>query len=88
MALCSRCHTLNGINSVKDNLAALYPGQDSWNPGAIESFLKDIHGVRPFMPPFIGTAAERGALAAYLATLDTERDLPRPPLAAEITSGK
>ena len=87
-ALCSRCHTLNGINPISGNFRALYPGQEEWDPGAIEAFLKNMHGARPFMPPFVGTAAERSALAAYLATLDTERDIPPPPLASESTRGK
>jgi len=85
MLLCSRCHTMNGINSIRGNLARLYPGQSSWDAAAIESFLRNIHGARPFMPPFIGSTAEREALAAYLATLDDHRDIP-PPVSARPTS--
>lgn len=85
MVLCSRCHTLNGINSIGGNLARMYPGRTTWSAAAIESFLKNIHGARPFMPPFIGTAEERGALAAYLATLANRRDIP-PPVAARTIS--
>ena len=84
MVLCSRCHTLNGINSVKDNLAKMYPGQTTWSSAAIESFLKNIHGARSFMPPFIGNADERAALAAYLATLGNRRDIPPPVAVAAI----
>ena len=80
--LCSRCHTLNGINSIRGNLAGLYPGQATWDPAAIESFLKNMHGARAYMPPFIGTVTERSALATYLATLQTRRDLPLPPAGA------
>jgi len=75
MIACSRCHTLNGMNSVSSNLARLYPGQAWWNAGAIDTYIKNIHGARPHMPPFAGTAAERSALAAYLATLYDRRDL-------------
>lgn len=78
MVLCSRCHTMNGINSIRGNLERLYPGQQGWDPAAIETFLKGIHGARPFMPPFIGTPKEREALAAYLATLKDTRDIPPP----------
>jgi len=70
---CSRCHTLNGANSVTANLARLYPGQN-WSPEIIDSYIRNINGARPYMPPFPGNAAERGALAAYLAKLQTNSD--------------
>jgi len=70
---CSRCHTLNGSNSITRNLSRLYPGQ-TWKPEAIDSYVRSIHGARPYMPPFPGTAAERAALAAYLAKLQTTSD--------------
>jgi hypothetical protein len=75
MIACSRCHTLNGVNSISGNLARLYPGQVQWDPVVIDTYIKNIHGPRPHMPPFVGTAAERSALAAYLATLHDHRDL-------------
>ena len=84
MVLCSRCHTLNGINSVKDNLAKMYPGQTTWSSAAIESFLKNIHGARSFMPPFIGNADERAALAAVLGPRGNGRDIPPPVAVAAI----
>jgi len=70
---CSRCHTLTGANSVTANLARLYPGQN-WSPEIIDSYIRNINGARPYMPPFPGNAAERGALAAYLAKLQTNSD--------------
>ena len=70
---CSRCHTLNGANSVTANLARLYPGQ-TWNPEIIDSYIRNINGARSYMPPFPGNAAERAALAAYLAKLQTTSD--------------
>ncbi|RPJ62427.1 MAG: cytochrome c [Acidobacteria bacterium] len=70
---CSRCHTLNGANSVTTNLSRLYPGQP-WNPETIESYIRNIHGARAYMPPFPGNAAERAALAAYLSKLQTTSD--------------
>jgi len=85
MVLCSRCHTLNGVNSIRDNLSRMYQGQTAWDSAAIETFLKNMHGARPYMPPFIGTEAERAALAAYLATLKDRRDIPPP--VAEASDG-
>lgn len=70
---CSRCHTLNGANSVTANLARLYPGQN-WNPEIIDGYIRNINGARPYMPPFPGNAAERAALAAYLAALQNNSD--------------
>jgi mono/diheme cytochrome c family protein len=67
--LCSRCHTRYGLNSVTRKLGAMYPGQDEWSPAAVEAFLKNMHGARPYMPPFVGSPPEREALAAYLASL-------------------
>jgi mono/diheme cytochrome c family protein len=69
MLACSRCHTLNGVNAVGDNLARMYPNQDTWDPKAIDEFLKGMHGARPFMPPFPGTPIEREALSEFLSTL-------------------
>jgi mono/diheme cytochrome c family protein len=70
---CSRCHTLNGANSVRANLARLYPGQ-TWSPEVIDGYIRNINGARPYMPPFPGNAAERAALAAYLAQLQNNQD--------------
>jgi len=70
---CSRCHTLNSANSVTANLSRMYPHQ-TWNPEAIDTYIRNINGARSYMPPFPGTAAERAALAAYLAKLQTTSD--------------
>jgi hypothetical protein len=74
MLACSRCHTLNGINAIRSNLTNLYPGQ-RWEADIIDTYLKNIHGARAHMPPFVGTAAERNALAEYLVTLQDRRDI-------------
>ncbi len=80
MIACSRCHTLNrnGINSIYGNLDRLYPDQ-TWDAETIEAYLKNIHGARPYMPPFIGTAEERSTLAAYLANLQGRQEIVAPP---------
>jgi cytochrome c len=83
MIACSRCHTLNGVNSITGNLSRMYPGSQPWQAEAIDRYVKTIHGARPYMPPFPGNAEERSALAAYLAALQKVRDLPdsrRPPV--------
>ncbi len=85
MVACTRCHTLNGANSIRIKLARLYPGQPKWDPAAIDTYLKNIHGARAHMPPFIGTVEERGALAAYLSTL---RDRPDYFGSANLTLGE
>jgi mono/diheme cytochrome c family protein len=73
MVACSRCHTLGGVNNLPDRLRGLYGGSP-WDAKAIDRFLATIHGARPFMPPFPGSAQEREALAAYLAGLQTKPD--------------
>jgi len=87
MLACSRCHTINGINAVRTNLSRMYPGQDTWDAGAIDQYLKSMHGSRPFMPPFPGNAAEREALAEFLASLKTTHYVaPTPAMAASGSS--
>lgn len=65
---CTRCHTVDGINGVRSALAKLYPDQ-RWQEQKLDLYLSSMHLARPFMPPFPGTVAERGALATYLASL-------------------
>ena len=72
MVACSRCHTLNGLNNLPARLRRLY-GTAPWSPKAIDTYLSTIHGARPFMPPFPGTAEERKALAEFLVSLQTKR---------------
>jgi mono/diheme cytochrome c family protein len=72
MVACSRCHTLNGLNNMPARLRGLY-GNKPWNAKAIDTYISTIHGARPFMPPFPGTARERRVLAEFLASLQTKR---------------
>jgi mono/diheme cytochrome c family protein len=57
---CYACHTAGGWNNdLKAQTARMsYP--------AMSSYIRRIHEVRYFMPPFAGTDAEADALAAYL----------------------
>jgi mono/diheme cytochrome c family protein len=58
---CATCHTLQGPN-------ALVPKVAGWSPAQVDGFVKVQHQVHPFMPPFLGTDAERRALAEFLAS--------------------
>lgn len=65
---CTRCHTTSGVNSVITRLTGLY-GSGPWNRDAITGYLRTMHTVRPYMPPFPGTEEEAGAVADYLVAL-------------------
>ncbi len=57
---CYACHTAGGWNNdLKAQTARM-------SYAAMSSYIKRIHEVRYFMPPFAGTDAEADALAAYL----------------------
>lgn len=68
---CMACHTTSGYRGMNRVLATR-------DEAAIRMFLDLIHygskgnPYRTYMPPFLGSAAERDALAAYLATLNRE----------------
>jgi mono/diheme cytochrome c family protein len=68
---CSRCHTMTGINSLIGNFGAMYGADKPWDREAIASYVATLHTTRSFMPPFPGTAEERGALADFI--LDQRR---------------
>jgi len=58
---CYACHTLGGRN----NDIVRLTGNMSYR--ALEKYIRKIHEVRYFMPPFAGTGQESRALAAYIA---------------------
>ena len=58
---CYACHTINGWNN---DIVTRTAGMSF---GALSSYIKRIHQVRYFMPPFVGNDAEVDALAAYIA---------------------
>ena len=76
---CTRCHTTAGVNGVVAKFERLL-GSGSWDEGAIANYVGNMHGARPFMPPFPGSDAELSALAAYVAQL---RANPEPGLGAQ-----
>ena len=65
---CTRCHTVNGINSIRSQLKKMY-GDKLWQSDVIAAYIENMHGARYFMPPFPGNKAELDALAVYLSTL-------------------
>lgn len=66
---CRVCHTENGINGLK----ALTAG---WSEAAIRNRINNLPGGgTPYMPPFVGTEADKDALAAYLATLNKRGEI-------------
>jgi hypothetical protein len=62
---CRYCHTVNGVNAIKDRVRGLDEAAIFHRIGQLNS------PTTPFMPPFAGTDEERGALAAWLTTLNT-----------------
>ena len=70
---CSRCHTINGINSIRGNLATMY-GDEPWQESLVEQYLGIMHRTRGYMPPFPGNDQEKAALAAYLVWLQSNGD--------------
>lgn len=75
MIACTRCHTVNGINSVRDRLQDMF-GSNPWQADTISAYLGSMHQARTFMPPFPGNAIEKDALADYLVSLQNK---PTPP---------
>jgi mono/diheme cytochrome c family protein len=61
MHQCYACHTVNGWNN------DIVKATSSMSYRALVSYIKKIHEVRYFMPPFAGTEMESRALAAYIA---------------------
>lgn len=61
---CRYCHTINGVNAIKERVKGMDEAAIYHRIGALNS------PATPFMPPFTGTDDERKALAAFLATLN------------------
>ena len=62
---CLSCHEVDGYNPVR-------PLVRGWDEDYLDHQLAKIDTLKGFMPPFIGTVAERRALAHYLASLNQE----------------
>jgi mono/diheme cytochrome c family protein len=64
---CSRCHTTHGISSVVRKFERMYAGKEPLNTEAMKAYIKNMHNVRHYMPPFPGNDAEIDALATFIA---------------------
>lgn len=71
---CASCHTVNGYNSMRFAVKG-------WSWVMIDYQLVHLNELKGFMPPFVGTEAERKALGAWLASLNP------PPASIEIDPG-
>lgn len=64
---CSRCHTSHGISSVVRKFERMYGTDTPLNSEAMKVYIKNMHNVRHYMPPFPGNDDELDALAAWVA---------------------
>ena len=68
MLTCSRCHTGHGVNGVAGHLQRMF-GDQPWTPDLTAGYIENMHTLRPYMPPFPGTAGELQRLGVYLQHL-------------------
>jgi mono/diheme cytochrome c family protein len=59
---CAACHTVEGYNGIK-------PLVKNWTADFAAHQIDRLNMLKGYMPPFLGTPAERDALAAYLVSL-------------------
>lgn len=76
MHQCYACHTVNGKNNDIVKLTS------SMSYNALVSYIRRIHEVRYFMPPFVGTELESRSLAVYIAGGLQGKDVQERPLEA------
>lgn len=62
-AQCSQCHTVAGVNGIK-------PLVIGWDRALTRKAIDHLDQLKGFMPPFIGTDAEKDALTEYLYSLN------------------
>jgi mono/diheme cytochrome c family protein len=72
---CSRCHTVTGVNSIRDNVGRMYGYTQPWDAKNLSQYIGAMHNGRSFMPPFPGNLEERDAVAEYIVSLQFS---PRP----------
>lgn len=73
---CTRCHTVNGLNSIRGNLNKMYGKTMPWEADKIAAYIGTLHTSRAYMPPFPGSEAEKQALAKYLVSIQMGGELP------------
>ena len=69
---CTRCHTTHGVNSVVVRFERMYGIGKPFDVEAMKAYMKGMHNVRYYMPPFPGNDAEMDALAKYIAMQQKE----------------
>lgn len=69
---CYSCHTVGGRNN------DIVRATSSMSYRALVSYIRKIHEVRYFMPPFVGTEQESRALAVYIAGGLHGKDVQKP----------
>lgn len=67
---CSRCHTTGGVNGLTAKFKKLL-GSEPWAQEPVANYISNMHGARPFMPPFPGNPEELKALSAYIVQLQS-----------------
>jgi mono/diheme cytochrome c family protein len=72
---CASCHTVEGYNSLRFAVKG-------WSGAMIDYQLAHLNELKGFMPPFVGTEAERKALGAWLTSLNP------PPTSVSIEPGE
>lgn len=70
---CTRCHTTRGMNSILAKSQGLF-GQGTWDHDRLASYVENMHGSRPYMPPFPGNRDELDALVSYIFSLRDSQD--------------
>ncbi len=63
--LCASCHTVYGYNSIRFAVKG-------WSRQMVDYQLLHLNELKSFMPPFVGTEAEREALAQWLIQLNPQ----------------
>ncbi|HEX9751008.1 MAG TPA: cytochrome ubiquinol oxidase subunit I [candidate division Zixibacteria bacterium] len=63
---CQRCHAVDGYNAIR-------PLIDPWTIEMIRDNTRQLHRLKPFMPPFGGTDSDLEDLVSYLASLRSEQ---------------
>ncbi len=66
---CASCHTVEGYNGVG-------PLVRGWTEEYAAHQIERLNMLKGYMPPFMGTAQERDALARYLLTLNDKEAIP------------
>lgn len=69
---CTRCHTTFGLNSIVKKFENMYGAQKPFNKEAMKAYIKNMHNVKIYMPPFPGNESELDALASYIAHLQEQ----------------